>query len=91
MPPPVLGTVALSLTWPAERRKSNTPQRRLSAIAQVHKAAGFDSPTAHPIIRNRRRGIRRAKGTTPDKTRALTADIRAIAARSHTRAFEDAV
>lgn len=83
MPPPVLGTVALSLTWPAEQRKTNILQRWLAAIAQAHKAAGFDSPTAHPRPQQVA-GDQAGQGTTPDKTRALTADIRAIPARSYT-------
>jgi len=39
-------TVAFYRSWLAERCKTSTLQRRLSAIAQAHKTAGFDPPMA---------------------------------------------
>jgi integrase len=54
-------------------------QRRLNAIAEAHKAMGFDSPTRGGIVRATLRGIRRTLGTAPaQKAAALTADIRAM-------------
>lgn len=74
-------TVAFYLSWLTERCKTSTLQRRLSAIAQAHKTAGFDPPTAHPIVRNTWQGIKRAKGTAQEgKAPAVTADIRAMVA-----------
>lgn len=74
-------TVALYLTDLAERgKKTSTLQRRLSSIAQAHKAAGFLSPT-----RGRAAmvwaGIRRAKGTAQEaKAPVLVGDIRRMVA-----------
>ena len=54
-------------------------QRRLNAIAEAHKAAGLESPTATGIVKNTMKGIRRTKGTAPEqKTPTLTDDIRAM-------------
>jgi integrase len=51
----------------------------LNAIAEAHKAAGVDSPTHAPIVRNTMKGIRRTMGTAPvQKSAALTEDIRAM-------------
>lgn len=70
-------TVALYLTMLAEVRKCSTLQRRISAIAQVHQAAGQLSPTYEAKVRAIWSGIRRAKGTRQvGKAPTLTADIR---------------
>ena len=63
----------------AGRLKPGTIQRRLNAIAEAHKAAGLESPTASGIVRNTLKGIRRALGTAPaQKAPALTADVCAM-------------
>src|SRR3954454_3165253 len=65
----------------AARLKPGSIQRRLNAIAEAHKAAGVESPTQAPLVRNVMKGIRRAKGTAPaQKAAAVTDDIRAMVA-----------
>ena len=56
-------TVALYLTTLAESHKVSTLTRRISAISQAHQAAGFDSPTQAPVVRQLMKGIRRTLGT----------------------------
>jgi site-specific recombinase XerD len=74
-------TVALYLVDLAERCRVSTLQRRLSAIAQAHKAAGHESPTGHGAVSAVWSGIRRSKGTAQvGKAPALTADIRLMVA-----------
>ena len=64
MPLPALPeTVALYLTTLAEWHKASTLTRRISAISQAHQAAGFDSPTQAPVVRQLMKGIRRTLGT----------------------------
>lgn len=73
-------TVALYLTDLAGRAKAATLQRRLSSIAQAHKAAGFPSPTKGRVSLVFA-GIRRAKGTAQiGKAPVLVADIRKMVA-----------
>jgi integrase len=51
----------------------------LNAIAEAHKAAGTESPTHAPVVRNVMKGIRRTKGTAPaQKAAAVTDDIRSM-------------
>ena len=56
-------TVALYLTALSEGHKASTLTRRISAISQAHQAAGFDSPTQAPVVRQLMKGIRRTLGT----------------------------
>ncbi len=73
-------TVALYLTEAAERCKTSTLQRRLSAIAQAHKAAGHVPPTKGRVSMVWQ-GIRRAKGTAQKgKAPARTQEVRAMVA-----------
>jgi site-specific recombinase XerD len=59
--------------------KVGSVQRRINAIAEAHKAVGFESPTHHAMVMNTMKGIRRTKGTAPgQKAPALTEDIRAM-------------
>ena len=51
------------LTTLAESYKVSTLTRRISAISQAHQAAGFDSPTQAPVVRQLMKGIRRTLGT----------------------------
>jgi len=72
-------TVALYLASLAETHKTATLQRRISAIAQAHKLAGHESPTASPKARMVWAGIRRTHGTAQEgKAPALVEDIRAM-------------
>ena len=72
-------TVAAFIADCAGRLKVGTVQRRLNAIAEAHKAVGFESPTHSTIVANTMKGIRRTKGTAPvQKAAALTDDIRAM-------------
>jgi integrase len=72
--------VAAFIAECAGNLKPGSIQRRLNAIAEAHKAAGFGSPTHHPLVRNTMKGIRRTKGTAPaQKAPALTEEIRTMA------------
>ncbi len=60
--------------------KASTIQRRLAAIAEAHKLAGFASPTEDAHFRATWKGIRRAYGTAQQgKAAATTPDVRAMA------------
>jgi site-specific recombinase XerD len=70
-------TVALYLAGAADRMRVSTLTRRISAIAQAHRLAGFDSPTADARVRTVMAGIRRVKGTAQrGKRPVLTTDLR---------------
>jgi len=56
-------TVGVYLTTLAEAAKVSTLTRRLSALSQAHQAAGFDSPSQAPVVRQLMKGIRRTLGT----------------------------
>jgi integrase len=59
--------------------KVGSIQRRLNAIAEAHKAAGLESPTASGMVKNTLKGIKRTMGTAAvQKAPALTDDIRAM-------------
>ena len=78
--PATESTVALYLTDLAERVKTSTLQRRLSAIAQAHKAAGHVPPTKGRVSMVWQ-GIRRSKGTAQKgKAPARTQEVRAMVA-----------
>jgi site-specific recombinase XerD len=71
--------VAAYIAECAGRLKVGSIQRRLNAIAEAHKAAGAESPTHSPMVRNVMKGIRRTLGTAPEpKAPALTDNIRAM-------------
>jgi integrase len=72
-------TVAAYIAECAGRLKPGSIQRRLNAIAEAHKATGWESPTHHAIVANTMKGIRRTLGTAPvQKAAAFTDDIRAM-------------
>ncbi|MGH2387182.1 MAG: site-specific integrase [Chloroflexota bacterium] len=72
-------TVAVYLADLAPLYKTATITRRMSAIAQAHKTAGFPSPTTDAAVRQVAAGIRRRHGTQQQgKEAALTADLRAM-------------
>jgi len=55
--------------------KASTIQRRISAIRAVHVAAGAEPPTNAECVKATMRGIRRSKGTKPNKKAPATAEI----------------
>ncbi|GGE11943.1 integrase [Marinithermofilum abyssi] len=72
-------TIALYLADLADRRKTSTLQRRISAISQAHQAAGYDSPTNSYMVRTVWAGIRRAKGMYQEgKDPVLIEDLRSM-------------
>jgi len=74
-------TVAAYIAECAGRLKVGSIQRRLNAIGEAHKAAGYESPTASAMVRNTLKGIRRTLGTAAvQKAPALTDDIRGMIA-----------
>ncbi|HWQ55914.1 MAG TPA: tyrosine-type recombinase/integrase [Bryobacteraceae bacterium] len=74
-------TVVLYVTAAAASHAVSTLTRRLAAISQAHKTAGYDSPTGAAAVRAVMTGIRRAKGTAQNaKAPTMTDDIRAMVA-----------
>ena len=72
-------SIAAYIAECAGHLKPGSIQRRLNAIAEAHKAAGLDSPTAAGMVRNTLKGIKRTMGTAVvQKAAALTNDIRAM-------------
>ena len=73
--------IALYVTELAGERHPSTINRRLAAIASVHRDAGIEPPptAAGPVVRVMR-GVRRTVGTAPRRqvTAAVTADVRAM-------------
>jgi integrase len=60
-------------------KKLNTIGRRLAALAQVHRAAGYDSPSEHRAIKELLSGMRRTHGSAAKgKDALLDNDLRAI-------------
>jgi site-specific recombinase XerD len=58
-------------------RAVSTITRRLAAIAEGHKVAGHDNPTADPLVRETMKGVRRSLGVAPRQKRGITtADMR---------------
>jgi integrase len=77
--PAAAETVAVYLADLAAYRKTSTVGRRLSAISQAHKTAGFASPAADVAVRQVMAGIRRKHGTHQQgKEPALIEDIWAM-------------
>jgi site-specific recombinase XerD len=68
-------TVTLYLADLAEAAKPSTIARRLAAIAQAHRAAGFTSPADDPSVKAVWAGIRRVHGTAPDGAAPLTVGL----------------
>lgn len=68
-------TVSEYVTQLAKRLKVATINRRLSAISEAHKLAGYMSPTTSPYVENVMSGIRRAHGTRQKGKAAATTNI----------------
>jgi site-specific recombinase XerD len=72
-------TIGLYLAEVADAMRVSTLTRRISAISQAHRLAGFDPPTADARVRILMAGIRRVKGTAQrGKRPVVTADLRRI-------------
>ena len=67
--PAVADTVATYIAECASRLKPGSIQRRLTAIAEAHKAASLDSPTHAAIVRNTLKGIRGRRGRRKHRRR----------------------
>lgn len=65
-------TVALYLTDLAGAAKTSTIARRLAAIGQAHRTAGWPSPVDDAGLKAVWAGIRRVHGTAPDGAAPLT-------------------
>jgi integrase len=55
-------------------RKPATWSRKLAAIAVYHRAAGFEAPTEHEVVRSVHRGFRRRTGVAQVQKDALVDD-----------------
>ena len=75
-------TVADYISAQAEQgRTAATITRRLSAISQAHRMAGYASPTHDQLVRSTTAGIRRTIGTAPRQARpVMVEDLRAMLA-----------
>ncbi len=74
-------TIAVYISERAAGLRPSTLERRLSAISQIHSAAGHDSPTQSPVVRRVMGGVRRVQGAAPAAKMPLTvADLRRIIA-----------
>lgn len=79
--PAAAETVAMFAAELAGAEKASTLQRRMSAIAEAHRAAGFESPTRAGIVQSVLAGARRAHGSAQEgKAALLTQDILAMVA-----------
>jgi len=66
-----------------------TLRRKLAAIAVMHRSAGYDSPTAHAMVRATLAGICRERGTAPrPKTALLVDELRAALATCSERTID---
>jgi integrase len=78
--PAAPGTVCLYLTDMAANHKPSTIERRLSAISEAHKHAGYPPPTKQPEVRKVLKGIRRTLGIAQSKKAPVRAEhLREIA------------
>lgn len=77
--PASVESVILYLTEEAQTLKVSTLRRRLSSLAQAHRAAGLESPTEAAAVRLLLSGIRREKGSASRGRRPiLVADLEAM-------------
>lgn len=56
-------------------RSVSTIDRRIAAIASLHRSRGYDTPTAREEVRTVLAGIRNTLGRPPRKKKALTDDL----------------
>jgi len=67
--------VARYLGTLGERLKIASICRRVGAISHAHKERGFESPTAHKLVREVVTGIARTHGSAQTRKAAITTDI----------------
>lgn len=67
-------TIISYITELAQDKKVSTINRRISAISQAHQAVGYQTPTQTFAVRALLKGIKREKGTMPDKKQAAGID-----------------
>jgi site-specific recombinase XerD len=72
--PATAETLSLYVADVAESLKPSTLQRRLAAIAVAHRAAGYESPTSHEVVRSVLAGTRRRLGVAQAQKQALGVD-----------------
>lgn len=68
-------TLALYLSDLAGVAKTSTIARRLAAIGEAHRTAGWPSPTDDPTVKAVWAGIRRVHGTASDGSAPLTVSL----------------
>lgn len=68
------GTVALYLTDLADSLRISSLERRKASISKAHELAGHESPVRHPAVKEVWRGLKRQKGTAPDKSAPVTVE-----------------
>lgn len=74
-------TVALYVAAYAATLKPTTLARRLSAIGQIHQAAGHPDPSADATVRAVFKGVRRRHGVAPERKAPLVVeDLRRVVA-----------
>lgn len=75
--PATVETLVCYLTELAAGRKVSTLVRRLSAVSEAHRAAGWESPARGAAVRALMAGIRRARGSAAAvKKPVLVADLK---------------
>jgi site-specific recombinase XerD len=67
-------TVSLYVADLAPRVKPATIRRRLASISAYHKAAGYESPTSHGVVKAVATGVRRTLGVAQAQKDALSVD-----------------
>ena len=72
--PAAVETVALYLTAKADSLKVSTLARRLTAISEAHKLAGFVTPCEDVRVRTIWKGIRRSNGVARTEKKPLMTD-----------------
>ena len=77
-----VSTIANYVADMAETKKVSTIVRRLSSISQAHQAAGSESPTFAFGVKAVVKGIKKTKGTMPNKkAAAVIEDIQAMVSK----------
>jgi site-specific recombinase XerD len=67
-------TIAIFLVQEAENHKVSTIVRRLSAISEAHRIAGYSSPCDDERVKTILKGIKRTKGVAPSMKSPLLTD-----------------
>ena len=87
--PATAETVSLYIADVAETMKPSTLQRRLAALAVAHKAAGYENPCAHEVVKSVLAGTRRRLGVAQAQKVALGVDdVRSMVAELRDSAID---